>query len=639
MNLRFITPVAAIWGIAGSVIAAGLRISLVGYESMREATSKQIGRLDVIARLLEKYKLRFNTLQRVLLYIAASVWFMVYVLSQQINYQDAWILDGILWPFVALIAICLYVIGTEKDNRVVALLSAWTILVVTLIPSLKYEQPYGTAIDATDHFIMVENLMATGRVLEDHTYSSIPAMHSWLTSLGLVGGLSDITALKVGLPLTGMLMPLLIYWWTRYYSIPDDMIKYMIAASCLSAFPYYLPNGTGFTVVPLVFLLATVLIRQTHANSKGEQFVYMLVVMIILFQITVWHSTTPMLIPLLFAGLTLTPRLSRLFGGSAPPPSAKSFLRLSLLTGIMFIGYRLLVDDPVFREILLQTNEILDSPGSGGTPLPKKAFEVTKLDLLVTAYLIHGRALMLYALTALGTLVLWRSRSLLQPAVSFYVYLLLIFAMFAALILVSIINGVAYLRYINASLAFAPFFVGPLLWWVNNVMLRRLFRSQILSKLIGISLISLLVTYIVLDFFTLQPLVPRVQSPEGGEPEDYLVWLHGVNSAYQQRVITFAEDHIDPKTRFAIDHTGRIQFIRYSGEHAGLRRGLHTPLKWREEVDPTKVDYFLLHWPGPAGGLTETVEFRSNGFIEELRETPTWGLVYDNGESFILWVQ
>ncbi len=639
MDLRFIRPVAGVWGIAGRVIATGLRIPLAGYASVRDALSKQIRRLDKLGCLLEKYTPRLNTLQRVLVYIAASVWFMVYVVSKQINYQDAWILDGILWPFIGLMAVCLFLIGTEKDNRVVAILASWTILIVTLTPSLKYVQPYGTAIDATDHFIMVQNIMANGRVLADHTYASIPAMHSWLASLGLIGGLSDATVLKVGLPLTGMLMPLLIYWWTRRSGISDEIIKTIIALSCLSVFPYFLPNGTGFTLVPLVFLLATVFLRQDHVNSKKESFVYKIIIFIVLLQITIWHSTTPMLIPFLFAGLALTPRLSRLFGASVPPPSTGTFLRLSLLTAVMFVGYRLSVNDPVFREILMRTNEILEAPGSGGTPLPRKAFEVSKIDLLISAYLVHGRALMLYGLTGLGALVLWRYRSQWRPAIALFVYMLLIFAMFVVLIAVSIVNGVAYLRYINGSLAFTPFFAGPFLWWVNNVLLRKVIRSQVLAKLAGTAVIILLIAYVTVSFYKLQPLVPRVQNPNNGEAEDYLVWLHGVNTAYQQRMLTFAESHVAPKTRFAIDHTGRIQFIRYFGEHAGLRRGLHTPLKWQEAVDPSKVDYLLLHWPGPAGGLTETVEFRSKGFIQELRDTPGWGLVYDNGESFVLWVR
>ena len=62
---------------------------------------------------------------------------------------------------------------------------------------------------ATEHYTMVRSLMETGRVVENHTYSSIAAMHSWLASFGLTSGLPDTTTIKTGLPLTGVLMPLL----------------------------------------------------------------------------------------------------------------------------------------------------------------------------------------------------------------------------------------------------------------------------------------------------------------------------------------------------------------------------------------------------------------------------------------------
>ena len=70
---------------------------------------------------------------------------------------------------------------------------------------------------------------------------------------------------------------------------------------------------------------------------------------------------------------------------------------------------------------------------------------------------------------------------------------------------------------------------------------------------------------------------------------------------------------------------GRIQLRRYLGILTELRHKLYIPLKWQQEVDPEKIKLFLLHWPGPAGGLGEKVEFRSRAHLQELRETPNWG--------------
>ena len=115
--------------------------------------------------------------------------------------------------------------------------------------------------------------------------------------------------------------------------------------------------------------------------------------------------------------------------------------------------------------------------------------------------------------------------------------------------------------------------------------------------------------------------------------------LHMVNSAYQQRMLSFVESHTDRDTRLAVDYYSASQFIRYFGSEAGYRQGLYQPLHWRRPVDPAKVRLFLLHWPGPAGGLGEQVEYRSSAMLTALRDTPGWGLIYDNGESFVLRVR
>jgi len=153
------------------------------------------------------------------------------------------------------------------------------------------------------------------------------------------------------------------------------------------------------------------------------------------------------------------------------------------------------------------------------------------------------------------------------------------------------------------------------------------------------ALVTLLLTATLVDFFSFQPLVPKVQDPDSAVSEDYLVWLHAVNTAYQERMMTFAENYTSPDTRFAMDITGQKQFMRYFGSRTSIRRGLYLPLYRQSKIAPQDVGLFLLHWPGPAGGLGEKVDYRSTAHLQQLRETPKWGLVYDNGESFILWIR
>jgi len=151
-----------------------------------------------------------NRLQRLLLFGSATVWFLSAVISAQRNYQDSWILESIFWPFVGFTIVFLLVLWLENDNRIVAILCALAVIVMLLIPSLKYKQLYGQAIDAVVHYQVTKNLIITGRVAsQEHVYQAIAGMHSWLASLGLTSGLAAAEAIKIGFPLLGGILPLL----------------------------------------------------------------------------------------------------------------------------------------------------------------------------------------------------------------------------------------------------------------------------------------------------------------------------------------------------------------------------------------------------------------------------------------------
>lgn len=599
---------------------------------MSDAVHAMIGQSKLL-------RIHLNSVQRVLLYIAASVWFMVYILSQQRNYQDSWILEDILWPFIGLMMLCFYVISVEKDNRIVALLCAWTILILTLVPSLKYEQPYGASPDATEHYLMVQELMTHGKVLESHIYASIPAMHSWLASLGITSGLSEESTIQLGLPLTGMLMPLLIYWWLHATGVPEDIIKYTIAASCLSVFQYYLPNGTSFTLVPLIMLLAVIFIREYRAFVVKDRLSLTIVAIIGLLQITFWHSTTPFLLPLVLAGTTLTPLLTAFMLNSGLSLNfAKSFARLALLSIILFFGYRMLRDDRIFQVIVTMVVGMFDTSESVKPAAPPKMAQVTLVGVAKTTWLIRGRFLVLASLTALGVVVIWWNRSKLREVLALYIYVIVIIAIFFSILAGAFVTGITYGRFLFLLLALSPFFVGPFLWWVRHKFLARFIKSRPLLLLSYTVVVIVLCALVLIDFYPLQPIVPNIRDPKTGEAKDSLLWVHTVNTAQQKHMITFAENSAPENSRFAIDLLGQRQFIRYFGEKTGARRRLYLPLRLREDFESKKFDLFLLHWPGPAGGLSEPVGLRSFSRIREIREAPDWGVIYDNGESFIIWV-
>lgn len=589
---------------------------------------------------LKRFSLKLNSLQRVLLYVAASTWFLAFTASQQRNYQDAWILDGVIWPFLALVVLLMYLLGQERDTRAVAAYASITLVVVALTPGLKYVQPYGTTIDATDHYLMVNTLMQTGGIDPDHTYASIPALHSWLATMGLMGGLSPEWVLKIGLPMLGAVMPLLVYWMTRRAAIPEDMAKYMIAATVLSSFPYFMPNGTGFSLVPLMLVVGVLMVRELHTTSRRGLIAYTILLLIGMFQLIFWHSTTPMLLPIVVGMAAFSPLILWVLGmRDIDLRVAKSVLRISMLAGILFLSYRLLETDRVFQVVLKTAMDLVSNDGETASAVPQRIFEITPSDAILTTLLLHGRALLIYALSGLSFIALWRRRRDFRQYLPFFSYLVLVYAAFVALVVIAAGSGIGYTRFMSASFALSPFFVGLGLWWVEENVFPNLFGRRWIVRIASFGLVGMIIGIWGAEFFNAQPLVPTASSIEPGLNEEYIVWIHAANSAYQERMLHFAETNASPETRFAIDVDGQRQFRRYFGIEASALRGMYLPLHWQQPVDTKKVKIFLLHWPGKAGGLGEKVEYRSVSRLSSLRDTPRWGLIYDNGESFILWIR
>ena len=62
-------------------------------------------------------KLKLNRFQRLLLFGFVTLWFFSAVISEQRNYQDSWILEGVFWPFVGFIIVFLVVLEIIRPNN------------------------------------------------------------------------------------------------------------------------------------------------------------------------------------------------------------------------------------------------------------------------------------------------------------------------------------------------------------------------------------------------------------------------------------------------------------------------------------------------------------------------------------------
>jgi hypothetical protein len=554
------------------------------------------------------------------------------------NYQDSWILEGVFLPFVCFVIAFLIVLWFENDNKWVAIICAWTVIVILLVPSLKYEQVYGQSIDSVIHYQMIKDLMVSGRVSPQSTYQAVAGMHSWLASLGITSGLSPSDIVKYGFPLTGGIMPLLLYFICVRIRIPTDISKYIISLSCLATYPYHQISGTGFTLIPLVLLLIILLVREYYCTSLPEKSTYTVLALILLFQLVVWHTTTPILLVALLVILSFTPVLIRLITGIKSKVNFTfHYLEISLLAAVLVLGYHSIMSDPVFLLSISRISSLFVVSWSPATVLPTSLHRITLLDTLKVFILMYGPEAILFILVVIGLFAFWRDRIIFLPYTYLYAYLIMILLAFFVFIPSSVL-GIDIERFMWIPITISPFFGGITLWWLNKKtqMIRIVYRHIIRG--IGFLLILASLCIFTMEFYSYQPLVPKSVSLAPSTPDEYVVWLHQVNTAYQQNMIAFAETYSVPGKLFDIDLLGSRQYTRYFGgaRTRGLYLPLHPMFMWDDPINAPKDRLFLLHWPGRAGGYGEQVQYRSVANLTLLRNTIGWGLIYDNGESFIL---
>jgi hypothetical protein len=591
--------------------------------------------MNPIDRVFEKVFL--NRFQRILLLVSVTVWFLFIALSVQRNYQDSWILEGILWPFIGFIIVFGFVLWTEHDNKWVAILCSWTVVVILLIPSLKYKQLYGQSIDSVVHYRMVYDLMTTGNPT-NNIYRAIAGVHSWLASMGLTSGLSAVDIVKLGMPLAGGILPLLYYWICQRIRLPRDITKYVLSLSCLATYPCQLLTGTGFSLVPLIMLFGILLVREYYCTSKSELFIYTILALIVLIQLTIWHPTTPLILLIILVSLSLTPVLVWLVTDRTKKVSINlRYLRMSLLAVILIIGYHTIEADLVFKVIFSRLYQLVIAENFSAAIIPASLFKLTFIEALKVYLVMYGREALLFILALFGLILIIHYRKFFNQLLSSYAYWSLIIFTFIAAIPLSFV-GIDFRRLIWIPLAISPFFAGIVLWWWHQKWIRKGKYYQWLSKVVGLMLALVAVGIFMVEFYGYQPLVPKSNTLTPETPNEYVVWVHLVNTAYQQRMITFAETFSGPEMAFDIDVFGNRQYIRYYG---GIgNRGLYLPLApnmgWVDNRNTDAKTLFLLHWPGVAGGFGEQVKYRSVKNLAELRDTFGWGMIYDNGESFIL---
>lgn len=583
----------------------------------------------------------FNVGARALVfYLIVIAFFLSIVMVNQRNYNDAWILDGIFIPTLMFVFIFFMVETFVKGNQKIAILTASFLIVLNLIPGSKYQlflNPY----DTTFHFRFTNELSLLGYVPPETAgaskyYSSNPGVHILMSSLSVISGIPINEIFRFVIPAMYGLIPLIVFFITNGM-LAENIQRYCIVASAFPITKGYIITGTSLNIV-VYFLFFAVFLRYIFTSKNNRE--YTTIFIILSFTLIISHPVTPILAALLLIGIPLGLKiLHTLSSNGFPRVPTSTYIILALLHLIMLMTWWANLATANLYTFANYIKKALSPTGFMEMPaVPARLFEVPLWAQLRIFFVFNIRYAIIGALSLLGLLVFLRrlrQKKLNAKTKDFYTHLLVLLGIIVAYLSLMIGYGLAlleYQRFIVYSIPFCIFFTGLVLWRLS-IFLGNVFSRIEVRNLAFASLLFVLVSFSLIQFFPYQSLVPKasVLGKDLSENE-YLVEIQLVNTVYQMEMISFAEKH-SSKARIASDTVTRWQIHGFSNSSFYSRQIWHSPLEPNQN-QRAEWDLFLLH-TRKAGPFGEQVEYRTTERIENLR-TEAGNLVYDNGESFII---
>ena len=572
-------------------------------------------------------------------YLIVIIVLLSTIMINQRSYNDAWILDGISIPTLMFVFFFLLVETFVKGNEKIAIFTASFLVVLNLIPGFKYQLFYNPY-DSVFHFGFTNELSLLGYVLEtsgpSKHYFRNPGMHIFMGSLSIVSGIPLNEIFKFVMPAISGLIPLIVFFITNGV-LAKNVQKYCIIASAFPIIQGYIITGTSLSIV-VYFLFLAVFLRQFFTSKNHRE--YTTIFIILSFALIISHPVTPIVVALLLMGLPIGLKtLHALLTRGFPRFTATTYILPAFLHMVMLMTWWANVATANLYTFADYIKRVLSPTGYMEMPAtPERLFEVPFWVQLRIFFVFNIRYAIIAGLSILGLLIFvrgLRQKKLNDKTKSLYMHLLVLIGIIAAYQLFTIGYGLArveYQRFIVYSIPFCIFFTGLVLWRLNTILGNVFSRIEI-RNLAFASVLFLLFSFSLIQFFRYQPLIPKASVLEKDLPEnEYLVDIQLVNTVYQREMISFAEKH-SSIAKIASDRVTRWQIYGFSNHSFYSRHIWHSPLEPSQDQS-LEWDLFLLH-TRKAGPFGEQVEYRTTQRIENLR-TEAGNLIYDNGESFII---
>jgi uncharacterized membrane protein len=571
------------------------------------------------------------------LYVAVAIIFFYIVSLNQRNYQDVWILDGIVVPTVVFVSFSLVVETLVQENRKAVIFAAFFLFAMNLIPGIKYQSFYGV-FDTPGHFKFTNAIVSSGRIPETEFYSKSykgnPGMHILMSCVSIVSGIPVNDIFKFVIPALLSISPLIIYFVTKGL-LSDITQRYVIIFSSFPILAGYLVWGTSLAMI-LYLLLIAMFLKGIFAKRCQREF--WLLFAILGFGLIVSHSVTSLFAAFLLMGTPLILKSLKMtrtkISMSLDRFLAFTSVAPSLLYVVLLISWWA-VESPFNLETLAGFVRALFIGGDVAAPIPKRFHQLPLLAQMQVLTVFYSGYFVIGVLSLFGLFIFLRKsrrKEFSNKTRAFYLHLMILLSIIVLFLSFQFAFGFGSIQYVRFMINAIPLCIplagltlGQLYGFFENIF------SKIVRNITFALVLVVLVLACLIQFFPYQPLIPKADVLSNNLPNnEFIDYVGMVNTPYQKEMISFAERYTSDAW-IASDAVTRYQIYGFSNYSFFSRHIWHSPLSTDKDL---QWDLFLLHTK-KAGPFQEQVEYRTEERIESLRLN-AGNIVYDNGESFII---
>lgn len=574
---------------------------------------------------------------KVLFIIAAAV-LIGNALAISRSYQDGWILEGLELPFVFFIATYLLCFFTEKRTKYLLLTALLCVVVLSLVPALKYDWYLGVNVDQHRQFALASYVVDNGHVLPqiqwfgaDFLYTATPLLHLLFASFSMLTNISLVDAFKFLPVLLSIIYPLATYATIRLLDFPKEkeaiVLRYGLLISSVPIEPalVFLASGSMFGV-PLSLIILTLVLTLLKQKSRRT---WILLALFSLALVMV-HSFSAIQLTLLLIAILILQRFSVFKLKSYLKATTVFFIALITTVWLVFSAPR------TVNYLINQVSNIGIIQGLYPTEgvIPARTFELASANILETLKSVavyDGAHLFLLSVVLIAILWAAKSRKLTNPLKMMSILVLILFALLVFAV-GSQIGAAYWLRIPRLASIYYGLFFGLLILFLTTHNFKRKIKKGFIRSVV-VLLVAVFLVSATVQLYQCQPLISSANVLSKDLPSDEpLVEVTQVNTIYQRAMISFARIHLNGT--IACDSTTSNQIEGHT-DNLVHKLTWYYPLS-RSTAGDVPYDYFLIHLPGKSGAFGEQAEFRTQKLVVDELYNSSYSIIYTNGESFIL---